>query len=242
MCALRTHTQTAIRYTYIYRHHMVHMWCVHTHVCCGDNYIIYTARQSEDKSIQHTVAAAEDVPASSSDGEDTDDMEGESYLKQLEDALELLHVNDQECEIVKLYAKINETRHQVVVDSGASRSLCSAATVKLLGLEIDGAERNFRGLGFQKGIACKPVEVKFRKSTVQLQFWAVEVDGFPTLIGKQDLKQMNVFIDPEMDRLVDKETLEVVAVSEEAGASEAKEIDVLYYTPRFSKPQLTHYY
>nr|ABV45229.1 unknown [Ascogregarina taiwanensis] len=181
------------------------------------------------KIIPHVVATAEEVPEDGSSEEDSESEE-DDFIDEFGKALASLHSmdNPQTAGIVCLPAEINGKPHKVVIDSGASRSLCSLETAKGLGLKMTGQEREFKGLGLCKGTSCEPVMVKFPKRDVEVEFWAIQKEGLPTLIGKHELKGMNVFIDPELDQLVDKNTMEIVAVSEDAvQAKEEGEIDTV---------------
>ena len=116
---------------------------------------------------------------------------------------------------VNVQAKVNGIPHPVVIDSGASKSLCSQETARALSLKTTSEEREFCGLGLVKGVRAESVPVDFAKRTCQVAFWVMAQQGLPTLIGANDLRELNVLIDPANDSLLDPVTLEVVALAQE---------------------------
>ena len=148
----------------------------------------------------------------------------EGFIEQLEGALSVWMAREKEKLIVLIDAVVNGMKCQVAADTCASRSLCNLEAAKLLGLkQIVGTEKNFTGLGDLKGFATEEVMVYFPGKSVLVTFWVVDKPNLPILLGKVDLKKMDIFVDPQDDCLIDRKTLKVVAVGVEA-ANDKEEV------------------
>jgi gag-polyprotein putative aspartyl protease len=173
--------------------------------------------------VDHPVAAVE-LAEPKSDMEEGSEEDGEfaeakDPMEGICGALAVLTVEESVAILgdrtVTLDAKVNGKNTRVVIDSGASKSLCSTRKAKELGLELTGAQFSFRGLGHNTGAQCKPTVVEFPGRSETVTFCAVNQQDLPTLIGAGDLRRMDVLIDPQRNQLLDRRTFNVVAAAEE---------------------------
>ena len=172
--------------------------------------------QRKRKVIEHPVGAAEEIH---SDGErsasESSDNLSADVLEELAEALSQLHAVDEEEEevtpTVVMQATVNNVPLEVVIDSGASRSLCSAKTAEKLRLHTTNQVRRFKGMGRGEGRRSEDVDLRIGKAHLRMNFWVVDQADLPTLIGAQELRAMNVLIDPCMHRLLDLKTFKVIA-------------------------------
>ena len=54
----------------------------------------------------------------------------------------------------------------------------------------------FRGIGEAMASPAEPVKVEFKNFKYEIVFWVINIFSLPTLIGKFDLANMGVVVDP----------------------------------------------
>ena len=180
-----------------------------------------TKRKAEGKpvreKIQHPVALGRlQPPDSESEGSDRE----EDNVSDGMDNLQLLSLAASALseQVVTFPAIVNNHGHSVIADTGAARALVSRQLADQLGLvpNDQGIPRQFAGLGDLQGFPTHPVSVTIGDCTRPITFFIVNKPDLPLLIGKSDLAQFNVFVDPVTSSLVNRDTLAIVAVGVEA--------------------------
>lgn len=144
----------------------------------------------QKKLIEHPAAvvqAAEEVDSASDD-------DGERFVSAVERELGLYYVGVGN---LKAKAVLGGRPYEVVIDTGAARSMCSTAVAADIGLTLLPERRSFRGIGVTTGQRAAGVECILQGITVVVEFWVVEASRFPIIIGRLDLVRMGVLIDPE---------------------------------------------
>ena len=144
----------------------------------------------------------------------------------------LAQENKPERSVVLIDVTVNEKKRQAIADTGASRTLVDRKDAKALNIRVNesGIPRRFAGLGICEGQPSKPTNVTLGKRTKSVIFYIVDKPGLPLLISKNDLAQFNVFVDPVTSNLVDRSSLEIVAVGIEYQSdqpAEQPELDVI---------------
>ena len=173
--------------------------------------------------LDHPVHSAEPEGNSPSESEseesDTDKRQLKTPTTTPEDESYILSVEQSFAKAtngtVTLQAKIDGKETKVIIDSGACQSLCSVNTARKLGLKLTEATKNFRGLGHNKGAICRLTLVEFPNRSLPVVFCAVPQPDLPTLIGASDLRKLEILIDPLRNRILDRYSLEVIAVAQE---------------------------
>lgn len=172
----------------------------------------------------HPVGVAREESAQS-DSESSDELTEDEGPSDLENALQALNAVDLEDQVVVIAGSVNNHPRVVVADTGASRALCNKEDAATLGLMQTATPqtRLFSGLGNLLGIRQKPATVKLGQLTKPISFWVVDKPGLPLLIGKRNLMDMNVLVDPVTNSLLSRDTFEIVAAGIEVLESQNKE-------------------
>ena len=84
-----------------------------------------------------------------------------------------------------------------------------------MGLRLTDEQRRFKGVGTGIGTRAESANVRFSERELKVNFWVVDQDDLPTLIGASDIRRLCVWIDPMRGCLVDPATCEVVATAVE---------------------------
>lgn len=170
------------------------------------------------RAIDHPVGAAMeslDEEPSEEDSVTESDSATTDALEELTQALEQLNAQDEDPleqrTTVTLPARINDYPVEVVIDSGASRSLCSTKLAMELGIQVKGPTRSFKGVGRSTGQQSEEVHLQLGELEHRMHFWVIQQDDLPTLIGAKELREMRVLIDPVEDRLLDPKSGRVLA-------------------------------
>ena len=181
--------------------------------------------------VEHPIALSQLQPSNSEseegDSESDESVDGVHKIQLL--SLVASTTNDQ---IVVVPSIINNHSHPIISDTGAAKALVNRQLAQELGLELNSQEshRHFTGLGNLQGFPTHPVNVSIGDRTHPIVFYIVDKPDLPLLIGKRDLAQFNVYVDPVTSNLIDRHTLEVVALGLETHVQQpAKqpEIDVI---------------
>jgi hypothetical protein len=165
--------------------------------------------QPRRKAKEHPVALAQDEENS----EDNYSIDDSSCDEEAEDMFYAHNCVTKGKGIIMIHAVINGKEERVMADTGASRSICSTETAQRLGLEFTTSTNRFVGLGEYQGTATKTVKLQLGEKVVDATFYVIERAGLPTLLGNAEMSHLNVFVDPKDKCVVDRETLEVVALS-----------------------------
>lgn len=185
-------------------------------------------RTAKRRKIEHPAGVAQESAEKENDEEEPDltEEEGDSEcgLVGLESCL---GANKAQSSVVRVHARVNGVQHELIADTGASKSLCSRATMKSLSLRKQNGAPNkvFSGLCDLEGIPMEPVAVEFENAKCDVQFFVLSKENLPTLLGKSDLTKLGVLIDPARDKLLNANTLEPVNLASEK--SNAKALDTI---------------
>ena len=191
------------------------------------------------KQIDHPIGAAQEQE---SDEDEEDEYREQLRAELMEEFVDKVHdlflCEEQEEYLyqavpttVTVDAIVNGSPRKVVIDTGASRSLCSEKEASELELQPTTERKKFRGLGISWAVKAEPVPVKFNGKTIDIAFWVVEDSPhLPVLIGVPDLKEHNVCIDVAGNRLFDRETSAMIAAAEEEKSEEV--MDTMTQRPK----------
>ena len=182
----------------------------------------YDKRVAEGKKVrprgQVQLAADGDLrPEEESSDESSDDSSVEDALCALENVFLASSSQPEDHSVVIVTATINGFSRPVVADTGASRTLISKEHAQELNIQAKegGVTRFFDGLGSKKGIQSQPASVAIGNRVHNITFYIVDKPGLPVLLSRCDLALYQVLVDPDRGQLLDRSTLEVVAVSVE---------------------------
>lgn len=147
----------------------------------------------------------------------------EKDLSSLMGSFGILAVTEADfSETFQIKARINGRDCRVLADTAAARSICNMASVKEFGLKPTSRRKRFRGLGIVEGYACEDVVVGLNGKEAEVEFYAIDYPGFPTVISKRDLAKFRVLLDPATEELVDKGDEAPVAVAWEQSTALAE--------------------
>lgn len=96
---------------------------------------------------------------------------------------------------IKVSALINNAVCSMMVDTGASKSLCSTDAARLCGLRNTGRSINFVGIGQARAEEQAAVAVKIANKTLAIRFFAVDGLAVEWLLGLDDLRKFKLNID-----------------------------------------------
>ena len=154
---------------------------------------------------------------SSEDTEDATDSDLSSELEQIHMALEALPsvpAYGNNGANVKIYLQVNKVPRVAVADSGAAMAMCGTKDMEECGLTITDEVRQFKGLGRAEARKARPALLDVLGKTLQVEFFVVDQRDFPMLIGVQELRALNVVVDPVTQCLRDPSALGVYSVEE----------------------------
>lgn len=144
--------------------------------------------------------------------EETSDDEEDAYEKVVQRVCTA--IIPQKSSVMRVSAIVNGISHDVVVDTGASKSLCSREDAQNLRLlDQSRSPVKFSGLGDLLGFPCEPVKVNIGNQETDVSFWVVDKPGLPTLMGYADIQRMDLILRPKTGELLLGEKLIPVAVA-----------------------------
>eukprot|EP00916_Digyalum_oweni_P022122 GHVL01036714.1.p1 GENE.GHVL01036714.1~~GHVL01036714.1.p1 ORF type:complete len:181 (-),score=27.95 GHVL01036714.1:701-1243(-) len=108
---------------------------------------------------------------------------------------------------------INGIENLALMDTGASKAICSTESAKILCLKTLNSIKTFSGLGKVKGTLTEAVKVKVGEREISVQFHIVEIP-ISIILGVEELTKLKVVVHPKTGQLKDEENLEVVAVAQ----------------------------
>jgi predicted aspartyl protease len=164
------------------------------------------------KEVEHPIATADTEESSAT--ESFDDDEGiYSTIDKLEEVLRALPCKEEEGNIttVRVQGMINGKCLEILIDTGASKSLISNETAKELGIKVTGITKKFKGVGREVGYQCKPALVSIGGRQLDVAFYMLEDPTLPTLLGTPELAKLDILIDPKRNQLLDFTNRELVA-------------------------------
>ena len=168
--------------------------------------------------VTHPVALSQLEP---SDFEYESDDSGDESASDGVDNVQLLSstaTHEYSNQVVIVPSTINTHKRPLILDTGAAKALANQQFAEELGLQFDEnkAERYFAGLGNLKGLPTHPVDITIGDRTRSISFYVVNKPELLLLIGKSDLAQYNILIDPLTSNLIDRDTYEIVALGVES--------------------------
>lgn len=173
---------------------------------------------------EHPVALAQEESDEKEEDEDNDDP----FEDFMADVPTLCAITTKDTSILTIAGKIGDQKRPIVIDTGASRSLCSSKEAKELKLCLMTNCKRFQGLGELRGWRAKEVNVEIGKKKISVKFYIVDAPNLPILLGNSELSRLQVVVDPTEGRLLDKATMEVVALGIEVDLSaKAPEINTV---------------
>jgi transposase InsO family protein len=168
------------------------------------------------KEVEHPVAAA-DIEGSSDDENTSSDEDIRSTIDQLEEVLRALPVREEEgkATTVRVQGAVNGMPAELLIDTGASKSLISNEKAQAFGIEVTNITRKFKGVGREVGYECKPALVNIGRRQLDVTFYMLNDPVLPTLLGTPELAKLDILIDPRRNQLLDFNDRELVAACEE---------------------------
>ena len=146
--------------------------------------------------IQHPVATACPTDKQTSDPEDEDYPLGLTELFSCEEECYASTTTRSIEKNIAVTAYINGIENQVVIDTGASASLCSEETAWRCGLKPTNVTQRFTGLGPVTATLTEPTEVRIGKRAILVAFYVAPGIGARPLLGVPALRDLNVLVDP----------------------------------------------
>ena len=93
-------------------------------------------------------------------------------------------------------------------------AMCGTKDMEECGLTITDEVRQFKGLGRAEARKARPALLEVLGKALQVEFFVVDQKEFPMLIGVQELRALNVVVDPVTRCLRDRSVLGVYSVEE----------------------------
>ena len=153
--------------------------------------------------VQHPVAVATPTKPQTLDTDDDDNSIGLAELFCCEEGCAASMTSHSIERNIAVKAFINGIEREVVVDTGASASLCSEEVAWKCGLKPTNITQKFTGLGPVTATLTEPCEVKIGSRTILVAFYVAPGIGTRPLLGVPALQDLNVLVDPVSRELKD---------------------------------------
>ena len=153
--------------------------------------------------IDHPVAIANPTKTPIPDSDDDDNSIGLTELFCCSDECNASMMTHSIEKNIAVKAFINGIEREVVVDTGASASLCSEEVAWKCGLKPTNVTQKFTGLGPVTATLTEPCEVKIGSRTIQVAFYVAPGIGNRPLLGVPALQDLKVLVDPVSRELKD---------------------------------------